>query len=221
MPITKIPNKYRAGFEKIKQLSASDAEALVAALKKAPISGGLKGITSAVQEQVTSLSGDDAEDIVRTLYSLYVFRIDSDAPLSEVVPELTSAMRATGEPSLAFSEEDRVRFEKNMSQLLSIDTIAVTTKVSQIKIDYPNTFHDAKILSDVRPIFGKPDEQPVGGAITHTLKIEYHHEGDHKEFYVALDSEDLQRMKAVLQRADAKATSLRLLLKSAGIADLS
>jgi hypothetical protein len=221
VPIIRIPDRYRAGFERIKQLSATDIEALVNALKRVPISGGIKDLTSSVQEQVTTLSADDAEAIVRSLYSLYVFRIDSDTPLSEVISELTSAMRATDKPSLTLSEDDRVQFEKNMSALLNIDTMALTTKVGQIKIEYENTFHDARILSDIRPIFRKPDEQPVGGAITHTLKIEYHHEGEHKEFYVALDSEDLQKMKAVLQRADAKAASLRLFLKSTGIADFS
>jgi hypothetical protein len=219
--ITRIPETYRPGFEKIKQLSSSDADALVIALSKAPISGGLKGLTSAVREQVTSLSADDAEAIVRSLYSLYVFRANSDTPLGELVSELTSAMRSTGKPSLAVSEEDRVRFERNISALLSIDTMAVNTKVGLIKTDYPNIFHDARILSDIRPIFGKPDEQPVGGTITHTLKIEYHHESEQKEFYVALDSEDLQKMKAVLQRADAKAASLKSLLKAVGIPELS
>lgn len=221
MPITRIPDRYSLGFEKIKHLSVADTDALASALKNAPISGGLKGLISAVREHISILTADDAEAIVRSLYSLYVFRTDSEVPPTEVVSELISAMRGAGKPSLALSEEDRVRFERNMNVLLSIDTMAVTTKVGEIKSDYLNTFYDARILSDIRPIFGKPNESPVGAAITHTLKIEYHREGDHKEFYVALDSEDLQRMKAVLERADAKATSLRLFLKSAGIPDLS
>lgn len=221
MAITKIPDAYRAGFAKIKKLSSTDVEALAAGLDKSPPTGGLKGMVATVYELVPALKKEDAEDIVRTLYSLYVIRGDADIPLTVTISELISAMRATGKESLVLSEEEENGFQNKMGKLLSLNAVAVATKVEQLKADYPKTFYAVKILTDIRPIFTKPEQQPVGGAITHMLKIEYHEEGEHREFYVALDAGDLQKMKTVLQRAEAKESSLKSLIRAANLADHS
>jgi hypothetical protein len=219
--ITRIPEQYRSGFAKIKKLSHPELEALINALEKSPMGGGLKGIVSTVGEQVPSLKKEDVEQIARTLYSLYVVRADTDIPLSVFISELISAMRATGEGSLPLSEEEKNEFQDRIAKLLSVDTLVVTSKVEQVRSDYAKTFCAAKILTDIRPIFAKPEETPLGVAITHTLKIEYHEGSEHKHFYVALDADDLQKVKKVLQRAEAKASSLRSLLKAANLSDLS
>jgi predicted RNA-binding protein YlqC (UPF0109 family) len=130
-------------------------------------------------------------------------------------------MRATGNESLILPEEEQNEFQDKMSKLLSLSTLGVASKIEQLREDFAKTFHAAKILTDIRPVFAKPEERPVGAAVTHTLKIEYHEEGEHKEFYVALDAEDLEKLKAVLQRAGAKASSLKSLLKAANLPDLS
>lgn len=221
MAITRIPEPFRLGFVKIRKLSSADVEALIAALEKSPLTGGIKGMISIVCDCVPSLRKEDVEDIVRTLYSLYVFRSDTDSTLTGTISDLISAMRATGIESLILTEDEKNEFQDKMSKLLSLSTLGVASKIEQLREDYAKTFHAAKILTDIRPVFAKPEERPVGAAVTHTLKIEYHEEGEHKEFYVALDAEDLQKLKRVLQRAEAKASSLKSLLKAANLADLS
>lgn len=221
MAITRIPEQYRLGFAKIKTLSVAEAETLAVALGKSPRSGGLKGMISIVGAQVPSLKKRDVDDIVRTLYSLYVYRADADTPLPGLISELIGAMRATGDKSLMLTEEEEHEFQDKLTRLLSVTDSAVASKAELLRSDYAKTFHSAKILTDIRPIFGKPEEIPIGAAITHTLKIEYHEEGEHKEFYIALDADDLQQMRKVLQRADAKASSLKSLLKNANLPDMS
>lgn len=221
MAIRRIPEPYRRGFAKIKKLSSADAKALVAALEKMPTSGGQKEKIARVSEQLPSLKREDVEDIVRTLFTLYMFRSDADTPLAEFVSELVGAMQATGMESLALSEEEKVEFQDNITRLLSVNTLAIASKVEQLRLEFHKTFVDARIVTDIRPIFSKPEERPMGAAITHTLKIEYHEEGEHKEFYIALDAEDIQKMKRILQRADSKASSLRSLLKAVNLSDLS
>ena len=108
-----------------------------------------------------------------------------------------------------------------LAPMLSLKTVSLSSKVQRLRLEYPNTFHDAMVLTDIRPIFDKVEDRPVGGAITHTLKIEYHEVGEHKQFYVALDAEDLQKMKKILQRAEAKESSLKSLLNDASVPDLS
>jgi hypothetical protein len=219
--ITTIPAPYRTGFAKIKDLSRTDFESLVAALEKATPAGGLKVLTSAAVQHVQTLKRDDIEDILRTLFSLSVLVTDEDTPLPENISRLSDAMQATGTPQLSLSEQQRVEFENRLQRLLRIRTVALVSKVRRLELEYPRTFHDAIVLTDMRPVFEKPEERPVGCAISHTLRITYHEDGEHKEFHVVLDSDDLEMIKKALQRAEAKASSVKSLLKAVDLPDLS
>jgi hypothetical protein len=219
--ITTIPAPYQQGFAKIKQLSPAALESIVAALEKTPVAGGLKEVTKSVVKQVPSLKREDVESILRTLYSLCVLVTDEETPLSEHLSDLTNAMQATGKAELVLSEQEKTEFEKRLSRLLGLNTVTVSAKVQRLQLEYPNTLYEAMILTDIRPIFDKPEERPTGCTITHTLKIEYHYGGEHKEFYVVLDADDLQKMKKIIQRAEAKASSLKSVLKLANLPDLS
>lgn len=221
IPITTIPAPYRAGLAKIKRLSPVDLESIATALEKAPVAGGLKGLTSAVVQRVPTLKRQDVENILRTLFSLSLLVTDEETPLSENISILSSAMQASSVPDLALSEQERVEFEKRLERLLGIKSVTLASKVQRLGLEYPNIFHDAIILTDMRPVFDKPEDRPVGCAISHTLGITYHEGGEHKEFYVILDADDLQTMKKVLQRAEAKAASVKSFLKLANLPDLS
>jgi hypothetical protein len=66
----------------------------------------------------------------------------------------------------------------------------------------------------------KPTSRPVGAVVTHTLKLGYHETGEHKEFNVILDCIDLNFLREIIDRAQAKDRTLRGLLKEAHLADL-
>lgn len=219
--IKRIPQRYQAGFEKIRKLSPEAVTALIEALEKLRSPIGLKGILPNISEQVTILKREDVEDIVRTLYSLYDFRVDSETPLPEFVSDLIDAMRASGKVSLVIPEEETNEFRDKIIKLLSLKEPTIISKVEHLKTDYANIFHDAKTLTDIRPIFATPGERPVGAAVVHTLKIVYHESSEHREFYVALDADDLQQLIKILQRAEAKGASLKSFLKSSNLQDLS
>ncbi|HXX87151.1 MAG TPA: hypothetical protein VEH86_01735 [Candidatus Acidoferrum sp.] len=221
MLITTIPAPYRLGFGKIKGLSPAEYEALATALETAPTTGGLKKLASAIVKQVPTLKRADIEVILRSLFSLRVFLADEETPLSENLSSLSSAMQASGKADLALTEQEKIEFEKRLDRLLKINAVTMSAKVQRLEIDYPNTFYEALILTDMRPIFDKPEDRPVGCAVSHTLKITYHESGEHKEFYVVLDADDLQTMKKVLQRAEAKASSIKSFLNLASLPDLS
>lgn len=221
LTIRSIPQRYQAGFAKIMKLSPEAVTALVEALEKSRFPSASKEMLSSVSEQVTILKKEDVEDIVRTLYSLYDFLVDSDASILEFVSDLISAMRASGKESLAISEEETIEFREKLTKLLSLQTPTIVSKVENLKEDYTNIFHDVKTLTDIRPIFAEPGERPVGAAVVHTLKIVYHESGEHREFYVALDADDIQRMVKILKRAEVKGASLKSFLKSANLQDLS
>lgn len=220
MAITRIPEPYRRGLAKIKLLSSENVDVLVAALSTCPLRAGLKGMVAAITDRIQGLEPDDVEDMLKSLYSLYVYRGDSDTPVADFVAELVAAMRLGG-ADLVLSEETKPSFQQKIAKLLSIDAVGLISKAEQLRSDYERTFHDAKVITDIRPMFTAADKKPIGAAIAHTLEIEYHSQGQHRQFYVTLDGNDVEKLSRVLQRASNKGLSLQLLIDSAGLTDLS
>jgi hypothetical protein len=219
--ITTIPAPYRSGFASIKRLSPETFELVASVLERAPLSGGLKELTTDVEKQVPVLQQQEIKDIVRAVFSLSALMTDEETPLSESLANLSRAMQASDKPELALSQQESAEFVRRVERLLNIKTVMISSKVQRLRLDYPVTFHDANILTDMRPVFDKPDERPVGCAVSHTLEITYHEHGDHKEFFVVLDDEDLEVIKKAIQRAETKAGSLKSLINVANLLDLS
>jgi hypothetical protein len=219
--ITTIPPQYRTGFAIIKKLPPDTFELIASALERAPLAGGLKKLTASVVQHVAVLKQQEIKDILRAVFSLSVLTTDEESPLPENLANLSRAMQSSGEPDLKLSDQESAAFEKRLERLLTIKTVVVSSKAQRLRLEYPATFHDAMILTDMRPVFNAPADRPVGCEISHTLEITYHEHGEHKEFFVALDDDDLETIKKAIQRAEAKSSSVKSLLKVANLPELS
>ena len=68
-------------------------------------------------------------------------------------------------------------------------------------------------MTDWRPVFSDgPAPEPEAGFVVHTLKLHYHAGDQMEDFYVAVDHGDLIDIKSQIDRAIAKADSLRQLM---------
>src|SRR5262249_9184415 len=160
--------------------------------------------------------------MIRTLFSLCVFLTDEESALEENLADLTNVMQSSGRPELSLTDEEKPAFEMRLERLLKIPVVATSAKVQRLRFEYPNVFRDAKIITDMRPIFEQPENRPVGCALSHTLKLTYHDRaGEHKDIYLALDGMDLEILKKAIKRAEMKATTLKSFLEVAGLPDLS
>ncbi len=80
-----------------------------------------------------------------------------------------------------------------------------------------NVFHEARIISEIRPVFGSNVEEPPPAAVLlHMLNITCHGTDGHKEFFIALDTDDIEVLRDVIDRAETKAESLKVMLNKAG-----
>jgi hypothetical protein len=72
-------------------------------------------------------------------------------------------------------------------------------------------------LTDVRAAFSDDaSELPTGMTVLHTLQIGYHDDtGRHREFYVTLESDDLEGLRDAIDRAEMKKKALEELLAKA------
>lgn len=80
-----------------------------------------------------------------------------------------------------------------------------------------NIFRESNVYTDMRPIFDNDGTQVLGTMILHNLKISYF-DGKHdfatSEIYLALDNEDLAKLKETIIRAEKKETVIRKKLKN-------
>jgi hypothetical protein len=202
-------------------MSPPEFESLVTALGSAPVVGGLKALTALVVQQFPTLTREEIEAVLRAVFSLSVFVADEETPLSENLASLSRTMQASGNRDLILSDEERVQFEMRLDRLLKIHAVILAAKVQRLRLEYPKTFHDAMILTDMRPVFDNTEDRPVGCVISQTLRIAYHEDGEYKEFHVVLDADDVQAMKEIIQRAETKVASLRATLNVANLPDLT
>ena len=119
-----------------------------------------------------------------------------------------------------FSPTQAKLLSDRIKSLLSFDkTMAVTAKAFDVMTEHARTFCRARILSDIRPVFTNLDEFASAAVIIHNLQIGFHEggTGEHKEFYVALDTNDIQNLKEVIERAEKKTVALEAILNTSKV----
>jgi len=70
----------------------------------------------------------------------------------------------------------------------------------------------------LRPVFGEGiAEGPDAFIVTHTLKLHYWEAGKHKDFFVALDRNDVRSLKEIAERAEKKSARLTEIIDLTGV----
>jgi len=207
-----IPEHVKEGFSILIKSSRDKIESLINELSNAP-----KGLSplelSDYLFKKDVYSKNEAKEIVAVLTSLYRLKERENRSINEIAEDICIALKETSNDKL----KPKAEFEKVIIQLLSLKIIGATLKALSLQTEYYNTFCNARIITDVRPVFDDDiDKQIETGIIVHNLKIDYHKGGveDHKEFFVALDNNDLKKLKEQIIRAEKKEKSIKSSLKN-------
>ncbi|HEY6417630.1 MAG TPA: hypothetical protein VIX59_01395 [Candidatus Binataceae bacterium] len=205
-----IPARDREGLLKLLKLPA---EAFAQFISRLQAHGLTLDLLSQLREAITvpGVSKADADQIVSAVLAISLVRWQRESPLDKLAGDLSETIQLFD--PVGGTAESKRRF----LTLLKVEPLTIAAKALTIFTDYQRTMHGAKLLTDVRYVFqSDPDEEPYGAVIVHLLKLSYHEDGDHKEFFVAMDDDDVARLKAVLKRAEAKVKTLRRKLDTAG-----
>lgn len=177
-----------------------------------------------------------AEGVIQVLASIYLAREAQGIPLEmfldeQVRPALKTALvegkagakGKSGANASLRSEDAEARWAKLrdffMATLVLDDTVGVAAKAGPVLTDHERIFVDAKILTDIRPIFHPdPSEKPNAAVIVHMLRITTRDIlGSQKAQYFALDANDIRFIKHLLDRAIKKEETLNSLLDTSGV----
>jgi hypothetical protein len=216
--ILDIPEPYRPGLVIIANLSPPQFEELVSALQRAPECSTAKDLSAWLTPEVKSISSSDVPKVIEALTSLYRVKVRTEIPAEIVARDVVYTMRESGIPELVAANDTA---QQQLAKLLSQASLNVLeTKAKELRSEYEHTLCDSRIFTDIRPVFGgNVGDAPSTMLIVHTLRLGYHdeHESRHRELHIALNSEDLKALRAVIERAEVKEKTLRSQLQSAGI----
>ena len=195
---------------KLFRLPKTSLKALVKFLQKEPPALMLQALTARVSEKI-KVSPRDAAQILSVVTNLFSAFKKSGLSINEFLVEFRKALEETREPELHLDDRKWNENKPNLIQILKCEkSIGVTSKALSVMTDHARIFRDARILTDVRPVFSAdPNEAPGAAVIIHTLKIEHRADHDNKDFFVALDSVDLNRLDTIVRRAKLKERSLK------------
>lgn len=207
----RIPEPGRQAIHAIAEVDGATFEQLVRVLQGITLPITPDQLVQAVVTSATGLPESEREGIGRIVVSLAALRESRDVPPDDVANEVVRA-RSSGVP-----DEKRELFVERLTALLNNESVKLAAKVLDVLTEFERSLHDARIITDLRPIFtGKLEDLPSAVAVTHTLRVRYHQNDELQEFFVTLNSSNLASLREILDRAELKANTLTKLPERTG-----
>ena len=212
-PKLNIPRDQIPVLITLGDLSESVFKDVLSAVQNAEPALTQKQYIEKIQEKVKH---SDIENIILTIFALYWLKERDSLSTQEVVDAIGASLSKSNLKDVGAERINSITVR--LRALLEADkSLSITSKAFDVMTEHPNIFCGARILSDIRPVFTKAADSASGAVIIHNLQIGFHNLGDHREFYVALDANDIQVLKDVILRAETKAKSLEAILNKAGV----
>ena len=212
----RVPKSYISSLQLVRSLSQSDADRLLKALDSAHIASSSQEMADNIAPSVKGIPKENLDKIVDLLYALYHVREFSELNRADFLKELVDSVRDHADPHVAKDELPVIK--ERFKNLLRVKSLESISKALVLQRQHERVFCQAKLISDIRPVFGdNVKSTPAAATISHVLHIRYHENGDHREFYLMLDRFDLDKLEEVIKRAKQKDATLDKALSDAKI----
>ena len=163
------------------------------------------------------LSTRDADILMRQLIPLYTIRRQRDLSAKDLIESLSSGISKAAPP---WNEEQISRWkalEETLHKLFSLSIVWTVIKAMDLSFDYPQLLQNIKIMTDIRPIFNEEASEIQGSIITYTLRIYFDSIGGSESLSIAMDENDVKKLKKICERALNKAQTAKSFMQKADI----
>lgn len=153
----------------------------------------------------TGIVVDRTERLANALWSIYRLYADSS-------DDAQTTLDYVGEwsvKSAGLSKEEWLAARRNVLQLSDIDVLYAAVKSEQVRGESERRLQTAKILTDIRPVFGREISPPSCFVLLHTLHLTHTTSNDDSEIFISVDEDDLRSLRSQIDRAFEKANELR------------
>lgn len=204
----RVPQRVRSALIKLAEQSDEAIDELGALLESNPdmLTSRLAALEGSAK--LTHVRTDDAFSIVEAVIPVLYFHASN--PSATFVRDIVRALTTGEKTDQKLDKKAGEPFKRNLTRILSRSGIVLKTKAVSVATDAQRLFSNARILTDLRPVFGEDvSEQALGTVILHSLKIGFAENGRENEFFVTLDSKDLRNLQGHIARALSKEASLK------------
>jgi hypothetical protein len=209
----RIPETARSPMVRLASVSRADFESFIESLRSdEPLLARRDLAKHLLEHNTTNLDEDDVRDFLDMTLSLATLRLDQNATAEQVADDISASS------DLPIQNDTRTELRKRLAVLLQVPSVQQLSKAADLLRREERVFHEARLTTDMRPIFeDDPSKIPAGAVIVHNLTIEFHTAGGVGEWQVALDESDLAKLRGVVERAVHKGRSLHRFMESAHI----
>ena len=206
----RIPSRYKPGLDAAVALSAQRVSELSQALRDTPRHLTTRRLARDVANAIPDLSVDAVEEMLEALLSLIALPPEDGLAPAELAHDVAWSQ------DLSLETDEREAFAANLTILLGLETLVLAARAHDVVTEAERVFHDARILTDLRPVFlpgARIADGPRAAVLVANLKVEYHEgRGPINSVYFALDHSDLVRLQSVVERALSKVASLQTMI---------
>lgn len=214
----RIPEEHQQAFVAISMLSDSTVTELFSILETVPLAIQQKSAVEKALSNSTHKFPENVHDIVNVLFSIYLALAYTNKAIEGFVADIVESIDNIQIEGYTHTLEEKDNLRKNLTTLLSISSISTVSKATGVLFDCDNILRNARILTDIRPIFGYgEDDSILASVIVQTLKFEFVKDDEEKEFFINLDDQDIDNLIGILQRAKRKSDQSKNLLKKANV----
>jgi hypothetical protein len=209
-----FPPVLRSALEKLSSLSDEAAAALLSAITSSVPVSNPKTMAARIAS-TTSIPHDDLEPILSALFSLSAFRVLNSISVPSLIDDVCKSLQ------IKMSDSKVSAVKERLPQLLQAESLVLGSKASALQREHANVLINARIVTDLRPVFGEGVESPEGAVIVHNLKLTSIQLNVHHETFFALDDDDLVMLQKAIARAEGKSRSLRAFLEKCGLPNIA
>jgi hypothetical protein len=217
MPLASIiiPEGALPDLKRIVELDDKLFSSLMSVIGEATPTLTREQFSSKISEKIKLPDEGDLPAVLRTAFVLYGFKERTGISTQELTQAVTDSEPVKKAEFLADKIE---KLRSRLALLLGFDkSLGVTLKALDVMTEHERIFCRARILSDIRPVFAEELESAPAAMIIHNLQIGFHEYGRHHEYYFALDTDDIQKLKKIIERAEKKTIALQALLKKSNV----
>ncbi len=217
-----IPENELPSFSALANLGEKEFSGLIAAVKRTEPAITPKEYASELSKTFSDLRHQDLQTIVNVIFNVSRVRDSMGVSADRVADLVLESISELEAYKKHFTEETGQLLRKRIVEALSSsDSLRVSAKALNVMVEHERILLNARILSDIRPVFTDSLTVAAAGLIVHNLGITFRQDGKSRESFFALDDNDIKKLKDVIERAEAKSGALKSILKNSGVRQLS
>ena len=206
MATIRIPENVFPGFKVITSLKENQINQIVTYLNSMPV--GKK--YDEVADDFDGILGENSgNELFKTILSFSELVDEDEENHQDVVNNLVGSFIDLSKNTLDSTKKERLKI--NLLKIFNnYEVIDKTVKTKQLSYNNENNLSDFKLLTDIRIVFDNDIKNKERiGIVIHKLNIEYNKNNNEKEIHLALDINDLKKLKSKIDNAIEKDQIIR------------